>query len=120
MKKALFILFVIFITIPSCRKESDLNIKPLDLGKQSTGFKFNAPAINSNNNVITNISVTVGAKYSVQIIDISGDVVASKGVVADSETEIVTLDTKDVKPGVYDVIVIDTHGKEIKQPINIK
>lgn len=120
MKNIFFILLVIVFTIPSCKKEAKLNSIPLDVDKQSVRLGFNSIPIYNNNNIITNISVTVGTKYSVQLTDIFGEVVASKGGVAASEVESVTIDTKDLKPGMYDIIVVDIKGKEIKQPINIK
>jgi hypothetical protein len=120
MKNIFFILLVIVFTIPSCKKEAKLNSIPLDVDKQSIRLGFNSIPIYNNSNIITNISVTVGTKYSVQLTDIFGEVVTSKGGVAASEVESVTIDTKDLKPGMYDIIVVDIKGKEIKQPINIK
>lgn len=120
MRKALFIMLVIGLLIPSCRKESSLNIKPIDFGKTSYDLRFITNSVNNNNNAVITLGVTPGSKYSVQITDITGESVASKGLIADEMVEIVTIDTKDLKNGVYDVVVIDINGKEIKQPINIK
>lgn len=112
-------MLIIVLAIPSCRKESSLNIKPFDFGKTSTEMRFITNSITNNNNAVVTIGVTPGSKYSVQILNISGDPVATKGLIADEAVEIVTLDTKELKSGVYDVVIIDINGKEIKQPINI-
>ena len=113
-------MLAIGLLIPSCRKESSLNIKPIDFGKTSNELRFVTNSVNNNNNAVVTIGVTPGSKYSVQITDIAGETVASKGLIADEMVEIVTLETKDLAKGVYDVVVIDINGKEIKQPINIK
>ena len=119
MRKALFLILVIGLLIPSCRKQEILNIETIDFGKISNELRFVTKSINNNNNAVITIGVTPGSKYSVQITDISGESVSSKGLTADEMIEIVTLDTKDLPSGIYDVIVIDVNGKEIKQPINI-
>lgn len=113
-------MLVIGLLISSCRKESSLNIKPVDFGKTSNELRFVTNSVNNNNNAVVTIGVTPGSKYSVQITDIAGETVSSKGLIADEVVEIVTLDTKDLRTGLYDVVVIDIKGKEIKQPINIK
>ena len=113
-------MLAIALLIPSCRKEESLNIKPIDFGKTSTDMRFITNSVNNNNNAVVTVGVTPGSKYSVQITDIAGETVASKGLIADEVVEIVTLDTKDLRTGLYDVVVIDIKRKEIKQPINIK
>ena len=113
-------MLVIALMIPSCRKEDSLNIKPINLGKTSYEMRFVTSSVTNNNSAVITLGVTPGSKYSVQITDIAGEAVASKGLIADEMVEIVTIDVKNVTNGIYDVIVIDTKGKEIKQPINIK
>jgi hypothetical protein len=76
------------------------------------------PRLN-NGTLSINLNVTSGSKYSVQVTDINGDEVASKGLVADAATELVTLDVSKLTPGFYDITVLDIAGGEIKSPIII-
>ncbi len=105
MKKIIFILAVITLCIGSCRKTNVVpTVKPsiIDLGKHSDSMSYNdIPRLN-NGTLSINLNVTSGSKYSVQITDINGDEVASKGLVADAATELVTLDVSKLTPGFYD------------------
>lgn len=122
MKKIIFILAVITLSIGSCRKTDVVpTVKPsiIDLGKHSDSMSYNdIPRLN-NGTLSINLNVTSGSKYSVQITDINGDEVASKGLVADAATELVTLDVSKLTPGFYDITVLDIAGGEIKSPIII-
>jgi hypothetical protein len=122
MKKIIFILAVITLSIGSCRKTDVVpTIKPsiIDLGKHSDSMSYNdIPRLN-NGTLSINLNVTSGSKYSVQVTDINGDEVASKGLVADAATELVTLDVSKLTPGFYDITVLDIAGGEIKSPIII-
>jgi hypothetical protein len=122
MKKIIFILAVITLSIGSCRKTDVVpTIKPsiIDLGKHSDSMSYNdIPRLN-NGTLSINLNVTSGSKYSVQVTDINGDEVASKGLVADATTELVTLDVSKLTPGFYDITVLDIAGGEIKSPIII-
>jgi hypothetical protein len=122
MKKIIFILAVITLCIGSCRKTNVVpTVKPsiIDLGKHSDSMSYNdIPRLN-NGTLSINLNVTSGSKYSVQITDINGDEVASKGLVADAATELVTLDVSKLTPGFYDITVLDIAGGEIKSPIII-
>lgn len=120
MKKIIFILTVIVLSIGSCRKTDVVPIKPIDLGTKSTTMSYVAPPKVVNNNLSATINVTPGAKYSLQLIDFNGDVVAKQGIAADQTTEIVTLDISKIKTGTYDVLLISTNGQELKNPIIIK
>jgi hypothetical protein len=122
MKKIIFILAVITLSIGSCRKTDVVpTVKPsiIDLGKHSDSMSYNdIPRLN-NGTLSINLNVTSGSKYSVQLTDINGDEVASKGLVADAATELVTLDVSKLTPGFYDITVLDIAGGEIKSPIII-
>lgn len=122
MKKIIFILAVITLSIGSCRKTDVVpTIKPsiIDLGKHSDSMSYNdIPRLN-NGTLSINLNVTPGSKYSVQVSDINGDEVASKGLVADATTELVTLDVSKLIPGFYDITILDVAGGEIKSPIII-
>ena len=122
MKKIIFILAVITLSIGSCRKTDVVpTIKPsiIDLGKHSDSMSYNdIPRLN-NGILSVNLNVTPGSKYSVQVTDINGDEIASKGLVADATTELVKLDVSKLTPGFYDITVLDIAGGEIKSPIII-
>ena len=121
MKKIIFILAVITLSIGSCKKENVNVVKPsiMDLGKHSTSMSYaNIPLLN-NGTLTINVNVTPGSKYSFQLTDISGNEVVSKGLTADANNETVTLDVSKLTPGFYDISVLDVAGGEIKSPILI-
>lgn len=89
----------------------------IDLGKESAAVKFvSAPVVN-NGTVTFSLQTTIGAKYSVQVVDIRGDVKVKQGILADSDLEVITLPLDKVDIGAYDLIILDVKGAEIKQPI---
>lgn len=122
MKKIIFILAVITLSIGSCRKTDVVpTTKPsiIDLGKHSDSMSYNdIPRLN-NGTLSINLNVTPGSKYSVQVTDINGNEVTSKGLVADATTELITLDVSKLTPGFYDISILDIAGGEIKSPIII-
>lgn len=122
MKKvSLIILVLLGFLIPGCQK---LNLAPdlllPDLGKTSYSMKFLQPSYQSDDKVVVSVAVTPGAKYSFQLTDIKGDVIVSRGLLADEVTESVIIDISKVNPGMYNIEVVDISGLEIKQPISIK
>ena len=123
MKKILFVLTAITLTIGSCRKSDYVpKIKPtaIDLGNKSTTMNFKSETVQLNNTVSFDVAVTEGSKYSFQIVDFKGDVVLTEGLNADNITEKVTLNINKITPGAYDLIFIDIQGNEIKKPLIIK
>jgi len=122
MKKIIFILAVITLSIGSCKKTDVVpTIKPsiIDLGKHSDSMSYNdIPRLN-NGTLSINLNVTPGSKYSVQLNNFNGEEVITKGLVADAATELVTLDVSKLTPGFYDITVLDIAGGEIKSPIII-
>jgi hypothetical protein len=93
----------------------------IELGKQSTSTKINSvePPVSSGK-VVANLSVTIGSKYSLQLINLKGDVVESTGILADKELVVKELDYSDHINGDYTVVLIDIFGKEYKRNITIK
>ncbi len=93
----------------------------IELGKQATSTKINSvePPVSSGK-VIANLSVTVGSKYSLQLINLKGDVVESTGILADKELVVKELDYSDHINGDYTVVLIDIFGTEYKRNITIK
>jgi hypothetical protein len=123
MKKILFVLTAITLTIGSCRKSDYVpQIIPtaIDLGNKSTTMNFKSETVQLNNTVSFDVAVTEGSKYSFQIVDFKGDVVLTEGLNADNATEKVTLNISKIAPGAYDLIFIDIQGNEIKKPLIIK
>lgn len=93
----------------------------IELGAQAKMTQINSltPPI-STGKVIANLSVTPGAKYSLQLIDLKGDVKSATGFTADKDLIIKELDYSDVNSGDYIVTLIDIFGKEYKRNITIK
>lgn len=118
--KAILIIGAFILTVGSCQKQSITPTK-IDMGKESTQMSFASPVyLNNTNTHAVSVNTTIGAKYSVQVVDISGDVVLSQGLTSDQEIETVNLNLKDKSKGVYDLIFIDIKGNEIKQPLIIR
>jgi hypothetical protein len=113
------IYFIIIILIIACTKV--ISTPVIELGKEATSTTINSvtPPISSGK-VIANITVTPGAKYSLQLIDMKGDVKSATGFTADKELVIKELDYSDVKSGDYTVTLVDISGKEYKRNITIK
>jgi hypothetical protein len=122
MKKIIFILVVITLCIGSCRKTDIVpaaNTPIIDFGKHSNLMSYNDIPKLTNGMLTLNLNVTSGSKYVIQLNDITGEEVISKGLVADATNELVTLDVTKVTPGFYDIIILDVKGGEIKSPILI-
>jgi len=109
---------IIFI-ISSCTK-----VQPtpeINLGKiaTQTAIERLEPVITKGPITLT-LTVTEGAKYSIQLIDLKGDVKYATGFTADKDLVIKKLDYSDVNSGDYTVVLIDIFGKEYKRQITIK
>ena len=122
MRKNLFLIVAVFIgfCIPGACRKMDVSPKPIDLGIKSTTMSYVAAPAVANNTLSATINVTPVGKYSLQLIDFNGEVVAQQGVSANETREIVTLDVSKIKVGTYDVVLISTDGQELKNPIIIK
>lgn len=121
MKKIIFLLAIITLTIGSCQKQDVKIAKPsiIDLGTHSKSMSYATIPLLNNGVLTINVNVTPGSKYSFQLTDIGGNEIVSKGLVADAMTETVTLDVSKVPAGFYDVNVLNVNGEEIKSPILI-
>ena len=119
LRTLLGIYFLIIILLIACSKVVPTPV--IELGKQATSTKINdvTPPI-STGKVIANMTVTPGAKYSLQLIDLKGDVKYATGFTADKELIIKELDYSDVNSGDYTVTLIDIFGTEYKRNITIK
>ena len=121
--KELSVLFGVYLlsilVLIACTKVVSTPV--IELGEQAKVTKINSvnPPI-STGKVIANLSVTTGAKYSVQLIDLKGDVKYATGFTANKDLVIKELDYSDVNSGDYSVVLIDISGKEFKRNITIK
>jgi hypothetical protein len=121
--KELRTLFAIYLSciilMIACSKV--VSTPTIELGKEATSTTINSvtPPVSSGK-VIANITVTPGAKYSLQLIDMKGDVKSATGFTADKYLIIKELDYSDVNSGDYTVTLIDISGKEYKRNITIK
>jgi hypothetical protein len=120
--KELRVLLGIYITmivvLIACTKHVDVvTPETIDFGKQSTGMSFTSFPITSNGTVTFSVQVTPGSKYSIQVINISGDIKVKQGLLAKDTIEKITVPLNQIGTGIYDVVVMDIQGNEIKQPI---
>jgi hypothetical protein len=116
MKKILLITLVLLV---GCRKV-DFPL-PIDLGVQakSTNITKVHPII-SNGQIIVDMNVTSGAKYSLQVTDLLDNKIKTFGFTADNDIYTRKLDLTDLKNGDYNLVLIDIAGKEIRTNIIIK
>lgn len=119
LRTLLGIYFLIIILVIACSKVVSTPV--IELGKQATSTKINdvTPPI-STGKVIASITVTPGSKYSLQLIDLKGDVKSATGFTADKELIVKELDYSDINSGDYTVTLIDIFGTEYKRNITIK
>ena len=113
-------LLTIVILIFGCRKV-DTPTPVISLGKVATATSIEkVEPVLTKGPVTLTLSVTKDAKYSIQLIDLKGDVKYSTGFTADKDLVIKNLDYSDVKSGDYAIVLIDIFGKEHKRQITIK
>lgn len=119
LKVLLGIYVLMIIVLIACTKVTSTPV--IELGTQAKMTQINSvnPPV-STGKVVVNLSVTAGAKYSLQLIDLKGDVKSATGFTADKDLIIKELDYSDVNSGDYAVTLIDIFGKEYKRQITIK
>jgi len=119
LKVLLGIYFLIIITVIACTKVASVPV--IELGEKATATKINSvyPPITTGK-VVANLSVTPGAKYSIQLTNLTGDVKYATGFTADKTLVTKDLDYSDVKSGDYMIVLIDIAGNEYKHNITIK
>lgn len=106
------------LVLLACRKVIDVPAPVvIDLGKESKSFAFKSIPYIDNGTVVFFLQTTIGAKYSIQVVDIRGDVKVKQGLLATKELEVVKLPLDKISIGAFDLIVLDIKGAEIKQPI---
>lgn len=113
-------LLTIVILIFGCRKV-DSSTPMISLGKVATATSIEkVEPVLTKGPVTLTLNVTKDAKYSIQLIDLKGDVKYATGFTADNNLVIKNLDYSDVKSGDYAIVLIDIFGKEHKRQITIK
>lgn len=114
---ATYLIIVILFVVYSCTKVDIPTPQVIDLGKVSTTTTIKN--ISKSGNIVTvDYQVTVGSKYSVQIIPFGSEEPAIKqGFTADAELVRKTYDLSSLKKMDYDLVLTDIKGVEIKYPI---
>lgn len=121
MRKLSELSLVLFLFIIACTKVNAPAPVVIDLGKEATATAItNLSTAVTTGDVSITMSVTPGAKYSLQLIDLKGDVKSATGFTADNDVIIKKLDYSDVKSGDYTITLIDIKGKEYKRSLTIK
>lgn len=119
LRVLLGIYFLCILVLIACTKVTSTPIIELGATAKSTKINEMLPPV-TNGPVTISLTVTPGAKYSIQLIDLKGDVKSSTGFTADKELVIKELDYSDVNSGNYAVVLIDIAGKEYKRNLTIK
>ena len=115
-----YLVLMTLFTIYSCTKV-DVPLPEFNMGKESTSTAItNLSTAYTSGKVTATFSVTPGAKYSIQLIDLKGDVKYATGFTADNSVVVKDLDYSDVNSGDYTIVLIDIAGKEYKRSLTIK
>lgn len=120
LKVLLGVYFTMIIILIACTKHIDAPVQSFDLGVKSSSINFTSLPIVNNGTVTFSVHVTPGARYSIQITDLSGDIKVKQGLLANDTIHKVSLPLDKIGVGIYDVTVMDIQGNEIKQPITKK
>jgi hypothetical protein len=121
LRTLLGIYLLIIFTVIACTKVDIPAPQVIDLGKEATATAIvNLSTALVSAKVDVTMNLTPGAKYSLRLIDLNGDVKKATGFTADNTLVIKTLDYSDVKSGDYTLELIDISGKEYKRSITIK
>jgi len=121
LRVLLGIYLLIIVTVLACTKVDIPAPQVINLGKESTSTAItNLSTALVKDKVDVTMNLTPGAKYSVRLIDLGGNVKRSMGFTADNTLVIKTLDYSDVNSGDYTIELIDIKGKEYKRSITIK
>jgi hypothetical protein len=121
MKNLLSIVLIGLIFIAaSCSDVDVLNAPDIKLGATSKSTAINS-IIATGGKVTVQYSVTVGAKYSVQVYEFAGnDPIKSLPFTAETDIETKVYEFADLKDGLYDLVLTDVSGESVKKPMVIK
>lgn len=118
MKKLLYLLIFIFA---GCTK-IDIQPQKIDLGVIPTSSIINkvSPIVSDGSNIVVNMTLTTDAKYSLQVTDLLGNELKVVGFTAERSDVTRKLDLSSLKNGDYNLVLIDTQGREYKTNLVIK
>lgn len=118
MKKTLFYIFLLAVTVASCTNfEAEIPKPDVNLGAKSTSTAIKN-IVQTANTVTATFETTPGAKYSVQILPFGKDQpIKKEGFTATEVLTVKTYNLSDLPKNYYDLLFIDVDGKEVKYPI---
>jgi len=119
MKKNLLIGFsLLLIVLVGCRKYDEISpSNTINLGVESKSTSI-VSVINSEDIVSITYNLTVGSKYSLQVIPFGHEsAIKTFGFTAETSSQSKMYDLTSLPKGDYDLILIDIRGHEIKRPI---
>jgi hypothetical protein len=121
MRKTILLISILSISLISCRKH-DFSQDKIDLGNVPTSTQINKiyPIISDGKSIVVDMSVTQGAKYNLQVTNLSDKSIKSYGFTAQSENYVKNIDLSELSDGDYNLILIDIRGNMTKTPIIIK
>jgi len=93
--------------------------KIVDISSTTVTDETGSVVIASNKLKVT-LDVTPGAMYTLQLVNIKGEMVDNHGFTAGGSTVEKTLDYSKVTNGSYDLTLMDTNGNMTKVPVIIK
>lgn len=79
-----------------------------------------SPIVSDGSNVVVDMTLTTDAKYSLQVTDLLGNELKVVGFTAESSAVTKKLDLSSLKNGDYNLLLIDTQGREYKTNVVIK
>lgn len=91
------------------------------LGRESASTKIvSLSSMIVSDKVKVTLDVTPGAMYTLQLVNIKGEMLDNHGFTAGSNTVEKTLDYSKIANGSYDLTLMDTNGNMTKVPVIIK
>lgn len=91
------------------------------LGRESASTKIVSLSSNMvSDKLKVTLDVTPGAMYTLQLVNIKGEMLDNHGFTAGSNTVEKTLDYSKIANGSYDLTLMDTNGNMTKVPVIIK
>jgi hypothetical protein len=117
LRVLLTVYILMIVLLFACTKVDLPTPQGIDLGRESTSTSIKN--VSKVDNIITvDYQVTVGSKYSVQIIPFgSEEAVLKQGFTADAIIVTRSYDLSSLKKMDYDLVLTDIKGTEIKYPI---
>lgn len=91
------------------------------MGRESTSTKIVSISSRiTTGKIDAELNVTPGAMYSLQLVNIKGEMVKNHGFTAEEVRVVKSLDYREVPNGSYDLTLMDTQGNITKVPLIIQ